>query len=57
MAAEFIIISDIDELLFPRDGLKLPKYFGGLLAKAPLSSNFQFRRFNSEFNSSKFFPP
>ncbi|KAH7719526.1 Protein F59C6.8 [Aphelenchoides avenae] len=52
MAAEFVIISDIDELLFPTDGFKLPEYFAALLAKAPLSSSFQYRRFNSEFNSS-----
>lgn len=52
-AAEFIIISDIDDILFPKLGTDYLSEFRRLSNSLPYASSFNYNRYNTEVVSSK----
>ncbi|KAH7721653.1 Protein F13G3.3 b [Aphelenchoides avenae] len=53
-AAEFIIVADIDDILFPRLGSKYIGEFRRLAARAPTAASFSYNRYNADFVTSMF---
>jgi hypothetical protein len=51
-SAEFIIISDIDDILFPKLGGNYLEEFRRLASSYPLAAGFSYNRYNTEIISS-----
>uniref|UniRef100_A0A914PUX1 Glycosyltransferase family 92 protein n=1 Tax=Panagrolaimus davidi TaxID=227884 RepID=A0A914PUX1_9BILA len=53
-SADFIIISDIDDILFPQLGKKYIQEFRSLAYQNPFAAGFSYNRYNIEVATSKF---
>uniref|UniRef100_A0A914ZH85 Glycosyltransferase family 92 protein n=1 Tax=Panagrolaimus superbus TaxID=310955 RepID=A0A914ZH85_9BILA len=52
-AAEFIIVADIDDILFPRIGKNYIQEFRSLALQYPFAAGFTYNRYNTEVVASK----
>ncbi|KAH7693924.1 Protein F13G3.3 b, partial [Aphelenchoides avenae] len=52
-AAEFIIITDLDDFLFPSDGHWYIRQFRHLASKYPEAAGFSYNRYNAKFTTTR----